>query len=175
MTTSAALPLASRVAVEKSPVRHAGSPTLRVLVTPSCCDQVIQIVKEERLVLADRPADGAAEIIAAQRRQRVDAPARGVELVVAQKLVDVAVELVGAAAGDRVDHAAVGVAELGAEAIHLDLELLHGFDRRRQLDAVGAESAAGVVDAIHQRLRGLQAAAADGYQAGAGCRRPAPG
>src|SRR6202163_838798 len=68
--------------------------------------QSFVIAKEEGLVFLDRSADGAAILMAVERRD--DCPVKkvpGVECAVAVEIVSASVKLVGARLGDRVDYA----------------------------------------------------------------------
>ena len=121
--------------------------------------------EEVQLVLDDRPAEGAAEIVTAQLLFRLVGDLQevvaGVQRVVAREVEGASLELVVAAARDDVDLGATGLAVLGAVAVAEDLELLDGVHRRvHQNRAVGADVV--VVRAIHGPQVGGDRAAADG-------------
>ena len=106
----------------------------------------------------DRAAEHAAELVAVQRR--LDAGGRLEEAGRVQRRVAVelprrAVEPVGAAAERRVDDGAAGAAELGAEVVGLDLELLDGVGRDLHdliREALVAGAVGVVVDAVEDEV-----------------------
>src|SRR5207244_2165815 len=82
---------------------------------------------EEGLVAGERAAEGAAVLIAPQRRRRQQrAPLLGVHLPIAHVLEDRTFVGVGARLRDDVDDAAREAAVLHVVAVGLDLELLDG-------------------------------------------------
>ncbi len=83
--------------------------------------------KEEQLVLDDGPADGAAELVAAEARERRAVRGCGGQRFGAEIFEGAGVNVIGAGLGDDVDHAAGGAAEFGVGAAGDDLELLYGF------------------------------------------------
>ena len=88
--------------------------------------------EEEGAVADDGPAEDAPELVAVERGLHPGGrleEAGGVERGVAVELPRRAVKRVGAAAERGVDDGAAGTAELGAEVVGLDLELLHGVGR----------------------------------------------
>src|SRR5258706_12303955 len=76
--------------------------------------QAFIIGEEKSLIFFDRPAHGAAELVAAKRRdiQRIE-KVPGVESAVAVKIEGASVNLVGARLGNRVDDATGTPAVLG--------------------------------------------------------------
>ena len=88
--------------------------------------------EEEGVIPPDGAADGAAEVVVAQRGNRnvvaVVEIGVGVEHIVAEELVEVPVELVGAGAGDDVDLPAGAAAEFGVVVAALHGELGDGVD-----------------------------------------------
>ena len=87
-------------------------------------DRLLPAKEDEALVLVNRTADGAAELIALERIFRVGKVVAGIEGPVAHKLERIAVPLVGARLGDDVHHRAGIVAILRVKAVGLDAELL---------------------------------------------------
>jgi len=71
--------------------------------------------------------------------------------------------LIRAALGDEVDDAAAQAAELRADGVRLDAELLHGVDRRRvvEIEERQVVLAIDVRDAVDRYLAGRVASAAD--------------
>ena len=85
------------------------------------------VAEEEQLVLENRAADAAAELVLHERRtihsRAVAEEGVGIQHLVAKVLVQTAVEVVGAALGGDVDHAAGKASELRAVAVGLHAEL----------------------------------------------------
>ena len=102
--------------------------------------------EEERLVLADGAAEGAAELVAVQRRGGEREPRIGVQVVVAEELEQRAVKLVAAGARDDVDHAAGEASVFGAVAVGHHAELFHRVGIGR--DVAGVAQAGHVGAAI---------------------------
>ncbi len=139
--------------------------------------------EEERPVAANRAADDAAELVAAERRLDGIGRARrscGRSAPRARKNSNtVPCNGVAAGLGRQVDDAAVEAAELGRRAVALDLELLDGVDVRkeRHLAGLGLQHR----DAVEQIFVGARPAAVDARQrrsrrggsATPGARRPA--
>ena len=155
--------------LEKSPLRSAARRHVRDRAAGRCgLARALVIGEEEGLVVDDRAAGRAAELVLVERRARqagrIGEEVVGVEIVVAQKLEDRAVKLIGAALDGGVDHRAGGVAELGGEVVGLDLELLYRVDRGDYRDAVASDGAGVrdgvVVDAIERDFVGGEAPAA---------------
>ena len=78
---------------------------------------------------------------------------------VALEIVNHAVDIVRAGLGDHVDHAAGCAAELGVVAVGLNLEFLHGIDRR--IDDAAVDVGSRVGRAIEQQFLRTRASAAD--------------
>ncbi len=129
----------------------------RVLLVP------LRRCEEMQLVLDDRSANRAAEVVALQLVLRLvrslEEVVLRVQRVAAAEVEAAAAELVRAAAGDDVDLRAAGLAELRAVAVAQDLELLDRLDRRVDEDrAVRADVV--VVRAVDRpEIRGDVAAA----------------
>src|SRR5256885_9401087 len=93
-----------------------------------------------RLVLHERTTEAAAELILAvvafdRRARALDfwqplGLAQRIHALVAEELEHAAGGTVGAALGDHTQHAAVAAAVLGLEALRLEVELLHCFERK---------------------------------------------
>ena len=126
--------------------------------------------EEEGLVLPDRPADGAAELVeqvaGLARARAVGEVREGVERLVSVVLVERAVELVGSGLGHDVDDGAARAAVLGREHVGFDPELLDGVEsgRRHELpllaggagcavDVVAVVLRAGAVESDRESLR----------------------
>jgi hypothetical protein len=96
--------------------------------------------EEERPIAHDRPAEHAAELIAAELRllgvRRGEDVAR-VQRLVTEELERRAMEGVGARLGRQVDDAAIEAAELGWRTVRFDRELLDRVDRREERDLTG--------------------------------------
>ena len=118
----------------KSPLRSAAVGTNERAHVAALVLVPLQGDEEVQLVLEDRTAEGAAEVVPLERRlllaRLLQEVVGGVQLVAARVVVAAAVELVRAAAGHEVDLRAAGLAELGAVVVALDLELLDRVDRR---------------------------------------------
>ncbi len=122
-------------------------------------DQRFVAEEEERAIAADRPADGAAELVAPEVRLLAGVEeVAGVEGVVAVKGEERAVHGVGARLGDGVDLAAGVAAELGAVGVGLDAELADRLDAERGAGgaarrAVGEVVLDGAVEQVDVRPR----------------------
>ena len=90
------------------------------------------VKEEEHLILPDRSADGATEVVAPQgylgNSLVVTKPVICVHLVVTQKLEQAAVKAVGARACDHIDDGGAAEPVFGAEVRFLHLELFNGID-----------------------------------------------
>jgi hypothetical protein len=106
--------------------------------------------EEERLILAQGPAEGGAELIAAQGilggRHTRGGPSLRIELLIAEELEGGSVELVGARLGHDVHDTRGIAAVLGGIAVREHAELLHRFRVRRGV--ARAAQARGVVAAV---------------------------
>jgi hypothetical protein len=121
--------------------------------------------EEVELVVDQGAAEGPAEVVAIEGvlglARLLQEVVRGVQRVVAPEVEGAAVERVLAAAGDDVDLRARGLAELGAVAVAMDLELLDGLDRGVDEDrAVAADVV--VVGAVDRPHVGVDRAPGDG-------------
>ena len=112
--------------------------------------QALVVREDERLVLDDRAADRAAELVlrevALRPSRAVVEPVVGVEGIVAQELEDAAVELVRPRLDLEADDAAQRLAELGRVGARLELELLESVRARE--DDHGLEPGLVVVDPV---------------------------
>src|SRR5262249_55446008 len=81
----------------------------------------------KQLVLDNRTADRAAELVAVERIVCWRKEIAGVERTIAQELKKVTVDLVGARARHNVHYTARGVAELGGEVIRIKSEFLNSI------------------------------------------------
>src|SRR5262245_20769742 len=106
------------------------------------------------MVLEDRSADGAAELIRAKRRfelaVQVREEVRRLEAIVPEVLEGRSMELVGTGLGNGVDYAAAGIAVLSTVVVGLDSHFLDRLDRGAVLRAI--ESGVVVVAAVEQEL-----------------------
>ncbi len=112
--------------------------------------EALVVAEEERLVLLQRTADAAAELILIERRLRPGGreEVAGVEPIVPVELETRSVEVVRPGLGDDVDDATRGAADFGGVHVGLDFHLRDRVDRR--LDDHGADVALVVVDAVQQ-------------------------
>ncbi len=102
--------------------------------------------EEEQLVLLDRAADGAAEVVVVDSGHRGLEEVAGVEIAVLNELVDGAVELVGSRLQDHVSDRAGAASQIHRVVAGGDVHRLNGFQRRDQnLQQAGALV---VVDAL---------------------------
>ena len=139
------------------PCRCAGVAIVEKPVDLARLPQALVVAEEERLVLDDRAADDAAELVAVELRlagRRLEESGR-VHARVAQELPAAAVERVGAAAVVDVDRRAGRAAVLGAHVVGDDLELADRVRRRLHhlvREALVARAVGVVVDAVDQEV-----------------------
>ena len=121
--------------------------------------------EEERLVMADRPAQAAPKDVVAQRRLLLDAirhrreEIRSVEGLVAQILENAAAEPVRTALGGGHHHAPGRAAEFGREAVGDHLDFLERIDRQVNVHLPGADPHVLRACAVDVELRALHASA----------------
>ena len=83
----------------------------------------------------DRPADGAAKLVAVDVIRRGSEERPGVEVAIAQELKRVAMKTAAAGFGDDVDHRAGALTVLGVVVAGLNAEFLHRVgERERRID-----------------------------------------
>ena len=135
----------------------------------------VVVEKEKRLVLLNRPAKSASEIVLPQGRPGlaivIAEPTVGIELVIAQEFVEAAVELICPRAGHEVHDGRARKAVFGAEIGLLNLELFdrfHGGNVRLRQNAAILLKVRGT-HAIHQYVgSGIAAAVRDEVGSGTG-------
>ena len=128
-----------------------------------------EIGEEEQLVLLDRPADGAAEVVVVDGGHRGLEEVAGVEIAVLHELVEGAVELVGSRLQDHVSDRAGAASQIHGVVAGGDVHRLNRFERRDQdlqqagalvvvdaFDLVVIRHARGPVDFGLQRVRGVK-------------------
>ena len=112
----------------KLPFFISGVGTVEMMVVALRLVKSCKSPEEERLVLDDRAADGAAELVLAEvparDAARVIEEGIRVQIAVAEKLPDVAMKLIRAALDGGVDHGAGGGSELRRISARLDAKLL---------------------------------------------------
>ena len=98
------------------------------------------IGEEENLVLSDRAADGASELVLVKRAAGGRKVVAGIEIRVAQEFEDIAVECVGPRLRDHADLAAAELAVFRVEVAGENPELGDGIqvgnDRRAHVDVL---------------------------------------
>ena len=103
--------------------------TRSTLETPSDLPQTLIVKEEKCLVVDNRSAHRAAELIAPEGCDRWAIEVVScIKCAVADELVGATMKLVGAGAGDGVDDAAGGLAVFGGIVRGNDREFLHGID-----------------------------------------------
>src|SRR5438094_10345805 len=110
--------------------------------------QTLVIAKEERLVLANRTADGAPELVLLKLRLVRIKELPGVEGAVAQKLEGRSMDFVGTGPGDDVHHSSTG-GKFTIIVADLNLELGDALESRKHFD--GANRLVPVVQAINHK------------------------
>ena len=108
---------------------------------------LIVIHKKECLVLFNRPAQAAAELILMIERSRRREEVSGVEVLIPQKLVCGAMKVIAARFRDDVDHCRQRSAVVGRVAVCLDVHFLDRFKRR--LDSHPAHDTLFVVHTVN--------------------------
>ena len=116
------------VAVQHRRRRHVADVRRRV----AALDAPLIAAEEEHLVLQDRPAEHAAELIALEAVALGREGVARVEAVVADEVEGAAAEVVGAGLGDEIHRRRRVVAVAGRQRAGLDLELLQRVGKRRR-------------------------------------------
>ena len=155
------------VPVGSTPRRALSSGTVVTMVRPRFSNRPFVAAEEEQVVGAERAAQRAARLVAAECRLLVDVEVvAGVEGVVAVEQEAGAGEPVGAGLGDDVDLAAGGAAVLGAVAVRGEAELADRLHPQRRAGGAAGRAVGEVVlqRAVEQVDVGARVLAIDAHR-----------